>query len=116
MELNAVSENLNISKSCGLRIQHKKLFEYAKGLKGQIAHQYGLPKSRLDWNEVWHTVNSRLENTLLPELTNVIKQEKGRKVYDLEQNSRETKNPSNNIRFQHSKDESKSNQMRNIKA
>jgi hypothetical protein len=78
MELNSVSENLNPSKSCRLRTSHRKLFEHVETFKRQrnwITHQHGLVGSRLDWMKVWHTVNTGLENRLLPELTRVIEKE-----------------------------------------
>jgi hypothetical protein len=78
MELNAVSENLNLPKSHRLRASYRKLFQHVKVRKGQhnwIAHQYGLVDSRLDWMKIWYTINTSLETRLLPELTRVIEQE-----------------------------------------
>ena len=77
MRLNAVSENLQISKSCGLR-KHERLFEYARSLKHQrnwITHGYGLPGQEFDWEHIWRRVIPKLEKELLVELTQVIKKE-----------------------------------------
>jgi hypothetical protein len=80
MRLNAVSENLQISKLFGLR-KHWRLFEYARSLKHQrnlITHRYGLAGVRFDWSNVWHNVIPKVENQLLVELTKVIQtEEKG---------------------------------------
>lgn len=73
-----VSENLNLSRSCQLREEYKALFEYAAVLKKQrnlIVHQYEVQHARLNWKKVWTTINSNLEDALLPELNNVIEKE-----------------------------------------
>jgi uncharacterized protein with HEPN domain len=77
MQFNGVTENLQISKASELR-KHTKLFETADNLRKQrdrIVHSYGLPNSSLKWTIIWHTVNSRLQKELLPELENVIQKE-----------------------------------------
>jgi hypothetical protein len=74
MQFNAVSENLDISKTCELR-KHTKLFAHARIFRYQrnrIVHDYGLPESSLNWNVIWRNVNSKLKYELLPELNNVI--------------------------------------------
>ena len=89
MRLNAVSENLQISKSCGLR-KHGRLFEYARSLKDQrnwIAHRYGLPAAQIRWDHVWHSVISKLEKELLLELTQVIEKEDEKDSVDGNQKS-----------------------------
>jgi hypothetical protein len=89
MRLNAVSENLQISKSCGLR-KHWRLFEYARSLKKQrnwITHRFGLPGPQFPWDHVWHRVISKLEKELLLELTQVIEKEKGKDSIDGNQKS-----------------------------
>ena len=89
-----------------LRMQHGKFFQYADGLKAQrkwIIHQTGLRESQLDWNDVWNTVDSRLKNILLPELTYIICKESGRKLLKLEENIRGAKyDKSKNTRSQNS--------------
>lgn len=78
MEFNAMSENLNISKLSILREKHKRFFGMVDKVKVQrnlIAHQYGMPASRLDWKVLWKNVNSNLPKDLLPRLQNVIQQE-----------------------------------------
>lgn len=100
MELNAVCENLGISKYSHLRIEHRMLFHHAHDLKVQrnrIIHQYGLPKSRLDWNIVWKTVNCDIEDALLPELTRVIDKESATGLFKLDEERRTTKTDQSNF-------------------
>lgn len=89
MRLNAVSENLKISKSCGLR-KHERLFKYAHSLKHQrdlFTHQYVLPGSHIKWKRIWRRVVSKLETELLVELTQVIKKETKKDFVDGNQKS-----------------------------
>ena len=84
MRLNAVSENLHISKSCGLR-KYGRLFEYAHFLNDQrnrFAHRYGLPGAQIHWDHVWHRVIPKLEKELLVELTQVIEKEEEKDSID----------------------------------
>ena len=57
MDLNAMSENMNLSKSSRLRAEHKTLFDIVDRVKKQrnmISHKYGLYGVKLDWDGVWH--------------------------------------------------------------
>ena len=63
---------------------------YARSLKSHrnwIAHRYGLPGPRFDWDNIWHGVISKLTNELLAELTEVIKKEGKKNFVDGNQKS-----------------------------
>jgi hypothetical protein len=77
-ELCAISENLELKKSSPLRGKYQELFQIASALRGQrnvLTHQYGLPTAEIDWALVWATLDSHLENTLIPPLDKAIEEE-----------------------------------------
>jgi hypothetical protein len=93
MQFNAVSENLDISKTCELR-KHTKLFAHARILRyhrNRIVHNYGLSDSSLKWDVIWRNVNSKLKYQLLPELNNVIEKHDKSNFVDCEKKSMNSK-------------------------
>ena len=77
MRLNALSENLQISRNHGIG-HYKKLDQYARAIRSQrnwITHNYGLPGEELNWGKIWRTVNYKIEKKVLPELIGAIEKE-----------------------------------------
>ncbi|KAK3179994.1 hypothetical protein K4F52_008648 [Lecanicillium sp. MT-2017a] len=83
IDMNTISENLDLKQSDALRQTYKELFKEARGLHGQctiLDHKYEVAGVALeiDWSEVWKTLTYRLPEQLEPQLLNAIETEKSR--------------------------------------
>lgn len=80
MDLNVISENLDLKNDDPLRKKYKELFKQAKGLHGQctiLDHKYEVAgiAIEIDWKEVWKSLNDRLPNEVAPLLEDAIERE-----------------------------------------
>ncbi|TWU70356.1 hypothetical protein ED733_000035 [Metarhizium rileyi] len=80
VDINTISENLDLKQNDPLRKTYKDLFSEARGLHGQctiLDHKYEVAgvAIKIDWAEVWQTLVHRLPNNICTKLQNAIEKE-----------------------------------------
>ena len=71
LDLNRLNENLKFPKSYKLNIKYKELYKQAMKIKksrNSIIHQTNVDEPRKDWENLWHTVQFELMESLLPKM------------------------------------------------
>ena len=92
LDLNKLNENLKFPKYDNVKIKYEKLFEPAtkiKNTRNLIIHQTNVNEPRKDWENVWHTIQFELLESLLPELSRAIRKESQNQSFSLEKSSAE---------------------------
>lgn len=80
VDMNTISENLDLKQSDPLRQKYKDLFSDARGLHGQctiLDHKYEVAgvAIKVDWAEIWKTLAQRLPEDMCTKLENAIEKE-----------------------------------------